>query len=594
MKKIIVPITTIIIVLAAAVMPARADSTFAVTSGKNSFWQTAAITEGTGGTTVTVNENSKNQTWRGFHGCFNEAGWDALKVLSQDKIDQAMKLLFDRKNGIGFQMGRIPIGASDYALSRYTLDDASSDDLTMSKFSIERDKGCLIKFIKAAQAVKPDLKFWASPWTPPPWMKKSGSAFDPAGFDGGVMRNEANVLKAHALYFSKFITAYEAEGIPISAVCPQNEPGYTRSYPTCGWGPYNYDDGKNTKGDKTDPEFLSTFVADHLYPQLQTDHPKTEVWFGTLSNANTAPSYWNGMKTKAGTNAKTMIKGLGLQWNNEVLVKENTNAGYFVFCSEHQCGNYYWKTKITSIDQADSTNFFATQAPNNFAYGLESWRLFKTWILDGAQAYSAWNMVLDTKGINLNTALEWPQNALLVVDRSAKTLTATPYYYVMRHIAQYVDSGAVRLGTTGGEALAFKNPNASTVVIAYNSGSSAAQTTIAVGGKNYKLSIPGPGWATLVANWTTSVEPDQARGSNAGNVNDLKVTSKETGYSVALPSGKAGRIDLMTVSGRVLESRAIPQGCNSILLPRQASHAGLLLVRAIYGSEVKTARLLAY
>jgi glucosylceramidase len=590
MKKMSIPTIAICLAMSAAVIiPAWADSTFVITSGKNSFWQAAAVTEGTGGTTVTVNENTKYQTWRGFAGCFNEAGWDALKVLSQDKIDQAINLLFDRKNGIGFQWGRIPIGASDYALSRYTLDDGTGDDLTMSRFSIARDKDCLIKFIKAAQAVKPNLLFWASPWTPPPWMKKG--AFDAAGYDGGTMRNEANVLKAHALYFSKFITAYEAEGIPINAVCPQNEPGYTRAYPTCGWGPYNYDDGKGSSGDKTDPEYLSTFVVDHLYPQLQTDHPKTEMWFGTLSNSVTAPSYWSGVKTKAGANAKTIIKGLGLQWNNVGLVTENANAGYFVFCSEHQCGNYYWKDKVTNIDQADSNHFYATQAPNNYAYGIESWGLIRKWIAAGAHAYSAWNMVLDTKGANLNTALVWPQNSLLVVDRTAKTLTATAYYYVVRHVGQYVDSGAVRIAATGGDALAFKNPNGSTVVIAYNSSTSAAQTTIVAGGKNYKVSIPGNGWATLVTKWVPPTAV-QTHGSIAGTVNGLKVTSKETGYSVALPSGKAGRVDLMTVSGRVLESRAVPQGCTSILLPKQASHAGLFLVRMVSGGKTTTARII--
>ena len=122
---------------------------------------------------MTVNASQTQQKWYGFAGCFNEAGWDALKVLSEADRTKAIKLLFDKNDGIGFGWGRIPIGASDYALNRYSLCDGAGDDLNMARFSIERDKGCLIQYIKAAQAVKSDLKFWASPWTPPPWMKKN-------------------------------------------------------------------------------------------------------------------------------------------------------------------------------------------------------------------------------------------------------------------------------------------------------------------------------------------------------------------------------------------------------------------------------------
>ncbi|MBN1575602.1 MAG: hypothetical protein JW913_03565 [Chitinispirillaceae bacterium] len=594
MKRVSVPITAIYLTLSVAVCVAalEIDTTFVIVSSKGNYWKDATFSEG-GSATVTVNAGQTHQIWRGFAGTFNEAGWDALKVLSQDKRDEAINLLFDRKNGIGFQWGRIPIGASDYALSRYTLDDGQGDDLTMQRFSIQRDKDCLIKFIKAAQAVKSDIKFWASPWTPPSWMKKANTAFDNAGFDGGEMRNEANVFKAHALYFSKFIEAYTAEGIPISAVCPQNEPGYTRSYPTCGWGPYNYDDGKNTSGDKTGTEYLSTFVADHLYPKLQADHPETEIWFGTLSNDNSAPSYWNGMKQKAGNNVKTMIKGLGLQWNNWSRVSENATAGYFVFCSEHQCGNYYWKDKVTTVEQADSIHFLPTMAPNNFSYGVESWGLIKKWVNAGAHLYSAWNMVLDTKGINLNTALEWPQNALLVVDRSAKTLTATPYYYVMRHIGQYVDSGAVRIGTQGGDALAFKNPNGAFVTIVYNSGGSK-QMTVAVGGKNIQFTHPGQGWATVYTGPITSAKKDISYNQIPGNRSGLTITTKGDQYRIALPSLNAGHIELLTLTGRVLESRAIPQGSREILLGKQATPTGLLLVRVVYGGEAKTARLINY
>src|SRR5690606_1201924 len=190
-----------------------------ITSGEGNYWQVGEVTEGGGNPNITVNEGSALQDWHGFGGTFNEKGWDALKVLSAEERDRAIRLLFDKQDGAGFTYGRIPIGSSDYGLSRYTLAE-TPNDYEMQNFSIERDRENLIPYIKAALAVKPDLRFWASPWTPPPWMKDNNA------YDRGNMKNDAQTLGAHALYLARFVEEYATEGIVIEAVHPQNEPGY--------------------------------------------------------------------------------------------------------------------------------------------------------------------------------------------------------------------------------------------------------------------------------------------------------------------------------------------------------------------------------
>ncbi len=565
------------------------DSSFVIVSGKDNYWKVGTISTSTGNATVTVNENEKHQKWQGFAGTFNEAGWDALQVLSESERNRAIKLLFDEKDGMAFTWGRIPIGASDYALKRYSLDDSNGDDYEMNNFSIDRDKQYLIPYIKAALAVKPDLKFWASPWTPPPWMKTG--AVDAGGYDGGAFRNEQKVLEAHALYFSKFISAYKGEGINVTAVCPQNEPGYTQNYPSCGWGKYRKPDNSNVDG----TEYLSTFVADYLGPKLQQDAPQTQIWFGTLSNDVFAKAYWDAAKSKAGD----IIKAVGLQWNNSSMAPAIESAGYLVLQSEHQCGNYPWLTPpnnpyATSPADANRDNFLRDMAPNNHAYGEESWDLIKTWLKSGTNVYSAWNMVLDTKGFNLDESRKWPQNALLAVDRQAKTLQVTPYYYVMRHLSQYVDTGAVRIGANGGDALAFKNPDGSIVTMVFNSGNNQSNMVIDVAGEKRQISVPGRGWASLCVNWP---KPTKAIGEIAGNQavgNGFKVISCKNGYRVLLPSKDAGRLELLTLNGQVLASRAIPQGSSELLLGKLPARSGLLLVRMVTGAEAKTAPLFVY
>ena len=136
---------------------------------------------------------------------------------------------------------------------------------------------------------------------------------------------------------------------------------------------------------------------------------------------------------------------------------------------------------------------------NDHLYGEESWQLIRDWIVAGVNSYSAWNMVLDTVGKSLDN---WPQNALLVVDRSTKKLIVTPAYYAFRHFSQYVAVGATRIGTSGSnDALAFKNPDGSIVAEVYNKGTAAKTMIVGVGSALsqtlYQFSVPAHGWATL-------------------------------------------------------------------------------------------------
>jgi glucosylceramidase len=105
-------------------------------------------------------------------------------------------------------------------------------------------------------------------------------------------------------------------------------------------------------------------------------------------------------------------------------------------------------------------------------------------------------MVLDTQGHSLDG---WPQNALLVVDRSAGTLIVTPAYHVFRHYSQFILPGATRIGTTGtNDALAFQNADGSIITELYNSGDSPNTMTVDVAGTLYQFDVPAHGWATLI------------------------------------------------------------------------------------------------
>ncbi|MGK4008651.1 glycoside hydrolase family 30 beta sandwich domain-containing protein [Sorangium sp. So ce1036] len=438
-----------------------------VTSGQDDYWKIETPTEVTSGNAdVTVDDATTHQRWDGFGGTFNEVGWHVLSMLSEPERARAIKLLFDAHEGAAFVYGRIPIGASDFAMDRYTLNE-TPNDTAMESFSIARDREKLIPYIKAALAVRPGLHLWASPWTPPTWMKSNGA------MDGGRMKDDATILQAYALYLAKFVEAYAEEGLTIEAVHPQNEPNYETRYPSCLW---------------TAP-LMTKFIGTYLGPTFEERGLAAQIYLGTMSNDAAGADVAILDAVTGDATAMKYVEGFGLQWNVMGSVASLKSRNLPIVQTEHKCGNYPWNTGTFKPDAA----------PNDHAYAVESWGLIRDWIKAGVSSYSAWNMVLDTAGKNLDSQRPWPQNALLTVDTATRTLNVTPVYHVFRHVSQYVDPGATRVGTTGGDALAFKNPDGTLVAILHNSGNSPKATTLAVAGKKLQFSIPARGWATV--NW---------------------------------------------------------------------------------------------
>ncbi|MBN1607733.1 MAG: glucosylceramidase [Polyangiaceae bacterium] len=432
-----------------------------ITSSDGNWWKEGTVTTGSGNATITVNASTTYQKWLGFGGSFNEKGWDALSKLSAADRELAIKLLFSKTEGAGFVYGRVPIGASDYGTDRYTLND-NAGDTSMSKFSIERDKQRLIPFIKAALAVNPDIILWATVWTPPPWMKSNNA------YDRGSMKGDATTLTAYALYLSKFVQAYAGEGIKIAAVGPQNEPGYEQDYPSCAWSSGTYKD----------------FVANYMGPKFEADSPSTEIWLATMSN----PSSTSIVSAVMGdSKAKGYIKAIGLQWGmmDQGANYARTYSPLPIIQTEHKCGNYPWEGGYRS-----------DKAPNDLAYGNESWGYIRDWITkQSGNSYSAWNMVLDTIGRSLDNVRPWNQNAPLAVDTGASKLIQTPTYYVFRHASQFVDPGAVRVQTSTNDGFAFKNPDGHIVLVMKTGG--GGQTTVGIGSTTLSFQAPANGWVTL-------------------------------------------------------------------------------------------------
>ena len=402
------------------------------------------------------------QTLRGFGGAFNEQGWAALSVLAESERQAVLRQLFDPALGLRLNLARTPIGASDYAMDRYTLDEHPGD-YGMDRFSIERDRQRLLPFIKAALRIRPDLRVWASAWTPPTWMKTNGA------FDSGAMKDDPRTYAAYALYLSKFVASYRAEGVDVFMVVPQNEPGQLTQYPSCDWTPAQY----------------TTFIAKHLGPLFRAHHPDTRIFVGTINRGN-----WDLLSVLRDPGAGAFVSGVALQWGGleHVVRVRQAFPKLEIMQSETECGNEYWKP-----------GFDPRRAPNDFAYAAYTWRKFRNYIDAGSSSYFLWNLVLDEGGMNIDTQRPWPQNSAVVVDRRSRKVMYTPMFWATKHFSGLVDPGAHLVETNGtyADAIAFKNPDGSVIVELLNASSEPVELNIAIGKHSFAPKLPARSFASV-------------------------------------------------------------------------------------------------
>lgn len=364
----------------------------------------------------------KGQVWEGFGGCFNELGWIALEKLRAADRQRVLRDLFDPQDGCRFTINRIPIGASDYAAEWYSHNEHEGD-FAMRHFSIARDRRYLLPYIKAALAIQPGMQFFASPWSPPTWMKF------PRAHNHGTLVWRREYLEAYARYFVKFVQAYRQEGVTISQIHPQNEPVADQKFPSCVW---------------TGAQ-LRDFIRDHLGPVFARQKLDCEIWLGTLNTDD-----YNGypLTVLSDPAANRYVAGVGFQWAGKGAI-QRTRASWpdkRLMQTENECGD----------------------GKNTWAYAEYVFGLLQHYLVNGASAYVYWNMVLEAGG---RSTWGWRQNSMITVDPGTRRATYQPEFHVMRHFARYIDVGAVRLemaGPLAGNAVAFLNPDGRRVVVVHN------------------------------------------------------------------------------------------------------------------------------
>lgn len=446
-----------------------------ISSTNNNLWEQKTYTtlpsEKTVDINVNLDVNNIQQTIDGFGGCFNELGWEALAMVTPEEKQQILNDLFDPINGNKFNICRMPIGANDYAVDWYSHNE-TSEDFSMDNFSIDRDKKRLIPYIKEAQKINPNIEVWASPWCPPSWMKhskhyacKSNPKFNDLPLEWSsteelvsrfIMKPE--YLQAYALYFSKFIQAYNSEGINISSVHVQNEPNSAQNFPSCVWKPQD----------------LGIFIADYLGPQFKKDNIDSKIWLGTverpqIERVNNVLQYKNTMD---------YVEGVGFQWAGKGAIKE-VHAKYpemKLMQTETECGD----------------------GSNDWKAAEHTFYLMKHYFENGANSYMYWNMVLDETG---KSQWGWKQNSMISIDSKTKEIVYNPEFYLMKHLSAFVKPGNVKLtiDEENKDTIAFYDKEENEVIVlVYNSKEEDCNLSLKVNGKEINTQLTAKSFNTMV------------------------------------------------------------------------------------------------
>ena len=372
----------------------------------------------------------KHQKIDGFGGCFNELGWIALNKLGEDLKEEIVKELFHPEK-CNFNFCRLPIGANDYAAKWYSLNEKEGD-YGMEHFSIERDRSYLIPYIKEAKKYQKNLKLFASPWSPPTWMKF------PQSNNYGTLIFEDKVLNAYALYFSKFVEAYSEEEIKIDQIHVQNEPMSSQKFPSCKWT----------------GEELREFIRDYLGPKFEKEDIDVEIWLGTLNGPEVDDRF---LTTRfndyanivlSDQKARKYISGVGYQWRGKYAIQRTKMAWPEIklMQTENECGD----------------------GNNTWEYARYIFDLIWHYLVNGVSSYLYWNMVLEPGG---ESTWGWNQNSMITVGPETQEVIFNPEFYLMKHFSSFVKRGAVRIGLKGSwnaNSLAFQNPDGGRIIVIHN------------------------------------------------------------------------------------------------------------------------------
>lgn len=417
------------------------------------------------GKSVFVNPNKRFQTFLGIGGAITDASAEVFAQLPKDKQKELLNAYFS-DSGIDYSLIRTTIHSADFGTGSYTYID--KEDKELASFSIDHDRQYRIPLIKAAnETAGENLTLYASPWSPPAFMKSNNDMLQ-----GGKLLPE--YYESWAKYYTKFIEAYEADGLDIWGITIQNEPMATQVWESCIY----------TAEEERD------FLKNHLGPTMEKagyGDKKIVVWDHNRDLISDRANVIFG-----DPEASKYAWGIGFHWyeiwaggeenfQNLRNVKESFPDKELLFTEG--CNELFDSTKYQYWPNAER---YGRNMINDFNAGTVGW--------------TDWNILLNEKGgpNHVGNYCFAPIHA----DLSKGDLIYTPSYYYLGHFSKYIHPGAKRISTTTSHSdilsTSWLNKSGKMATIVMNPTDSALQYSLYIDNRACHLEIKPRAIQTLV------------------------------------------------------------------------------------------------
>lgn len=400
---------------------------------------------------IFVDPDKTFQTFLGIGGAITDAAAETFYRLSEKKQAELLTAYYDTEKGIGYTLARTTIHSSDFSSASYTY--VADGDSALSTFDIAHDRKFRIPFIKKSiAAAGGKLILYASPWSPPAWMKDNNDLLH-----GGKLK--PRYYQAWANYFTKFIKAYEKEGMPVWGVSIQNEPMATQKWESCIY----------TAEEERD------FLKNNLGPTLEKDglgDKKIIVW-----DHNRDLMVQRASVIFDDPEASKYAWGMGFHWY------EDWSGGQ---CMYENVGRVHemFPDKNLLFTEGCAESFNPTRY-DFWGLGEEYGRSMINDFNNGTVGWTDWNILLDEQGgpNHVGNFCFAPVHA----DTKTGALRYTNAYYYIGHFSKFIRPGAKRVSTAASRsqlmATSFLNDDGRLVVVVMNQSNRPVNYKLWIGGK---------------------------------------------------------------------------------------------------------------
>lgn len=408
-----------------------------------------AVSDGT--INIRVDDSLQSQRYLGVGASFTDSSASLLVHLKTDQPNRywaLMNRVFSTTTGDGISLWRIPMGASDFtsAPSHWTnADRQGSNNNLMENFGLtDYDLQYIIPVVKDALSINPDIRIIASPWSAPAWMKSNQSLICHTNGQDGKLLPE--YYQAWADYFVQWIQNYQAEGVNIWAITPQNEPQYCPdTYTGMSWNSNE----------------MATWVNQYLYPTLRSAGLYQKI-FGYDHN------FTNSQFAEDLIELTNSSKLQGIAWH----------------CYDNDADPAYM-TKVKNIDP-DRTVIETECSSNAVPTDIIRFSTADMMLLsfqNYAQGVVLWNFSLnDSGGPHLGGCVGCTPTVPINSINGLMDWRAHPNLSSLAHVSRFVKPDATVIDSTtnahGIVTAAFKNPDSTEVLVATNTTDATVNFTV--------------------------------------------------------------------------------------------------------------------